>query len=278
MSPEDIRAPGSGGLAPTSVRALLQTDFWVGIEGGGPTGSTNDDARVLAERGAPEGTAVLASSQTAGRGRFRRSWRSPEGGVHLSAVLRPRTPDPGLSALPLAVGLGVALGLERLGATPRLKWPNDVLLDEGKVAGVLVESRIGDTDSDAVLGLGWVVVGVGVNVLRSSAPGDLPRAAFVADALPGVTLAAVAAAVLDGMAEAYGRYVSGGFAALRDDYRSRLETLGRDVEVADITGTLLARGTALDIDAQGRLLVQTPAGTVAVASGEVTLGEAGSRA
>ncbi len=110
--------------------------------------STNRRARELAAAGAPHGTLVTAGAQTAGRGRQGRTWEAPEGTALLCSLIV-RELDPLLS---LRAGLAVA---DVAGAAARVKWPNDVLLDGGKVAGVLVEGRPGD---------GWAVVGIGVNV------------------------------------------------------------------------------------------------------------------
>ena len=122
------------------------------------TTSTNDDAKALAERGAPMGDAVLARSQTRGRGRASRSFLSPEGGLYLSVVLRPRRPPDEWSLVPLMAGAVVARELRRDGFDARLKWPNDVLLGAEKVGGILVESRWGDSP--------FAVVGIGLNVDR----------------------------------------------------------------------------------------------------------------
>ncbi len=262
MSPEAAPEMDAGPLDPADVQALLASDFWVRIEGGGPTGSTNDDARALAAEGAPEGTVVLASEQRAGRGRFARVWDSPEGGVYFSVVVRPVKPSASAGALPLAIGLGVVLGLERLGVSPRLKWPNDVLVRGGKVAGVLVEARA----SGAGAGLPseqWAVAGVGLNLRRSAESGADAQGAiagFLADDLPGVTRAVVAAAALDGMAHAYLSFADGGFDRIRQDYERRSVTLGRDVVVTGANGEAIASGQAVGVDADGRLLVSTDDG------------------
>jgi BirA family biotin operon repressor/biotin-[acetyl-CoA-carboxylase] ligase len=118
--------------------------------------STNDEARALAVGGAPEGTAVLAKRQTAGRGRAGRSFLSPEGGLYLSVVLRPAAPLHHWTILALAAGAVVATDLRGRGLLAHLKWPNDILLDEAKVGGVLAESRMGPEP--------YVVVGVGLNL------------------------------------------------------------------------------------------------------------------
>jgi BirA family biotin operon repressor/biotin-[acetyl-CoA-carboxylase] ligase len=271
---------------PAEVGPLLRSEMWVRLEGGGSTGSTNDDARALAVAGAPEGTVVLASQQTGGRGRMGRGWRSPVGGVYLSAVLRPEGGPAQLGALPLAVGLGVALGLEALGARPALKWPNDVVVRDGegvgarsgpgvatgwrKLAGVLLESSVEGEN------VSWVVAGVGVNVRgaggvsREGADCGAP-AAYLDQIAAGAMLPEVAAAVLDGIAGAYARYISGGFETLREQYAGRDVLAGRDVVVRDRCGVPLVAGRCAGVDGSGRLIVRTSDGETAVASGEVTL-------
>jgi BirA family biotin operon repressor/biotin-[acetyl-CoA-carboxylase] ligase len=249
---------------PLEVRPLLREPFFARVEGGRVTGSTNDDARELAVAGAFEGTVVLAGEQRAGRGRLGRTWVSPAGGVYASVVLRPEVETPEAIVLPLVVGLGVARGLDAFGLHALLKWPNDVLVDDGrKVAGVLLE---GLSEGWRVA---WVVAGIGVNVRA------VPRAADAVglDDMVGceVPLADVAAAVLDGVAEAYERWKAGGFAPLREEYERRAWLAGRDVTVSDAAGRAVVQGSVQGIDAQGRLLVSGGSGVVPVAAGDVTL-------
>lgn len=249
---------------PLEVAPLLRVPFVARLEGGRVTGSTNDDARALALDGAPEGTAVLAARQTAGRGRLGREWSSPPGGVYASIVLRPKVETPEAIVLPLVVGLGVARGLDSLGARTLLKWPNDLLSEDGrKVAGVLLEGL-----SEGWL-ISWIIAGVGINVRGASGP----EGSVSVDELSGhtVPLARAAAAVLDGVAEAYRSWQTHGFAPLREEYESRSYLAGRPVRVSDAAGRVLAEGSACGIDAQGRLLVDTATGTVPIAAGDVTL-------
>ena len=129
------------------------------------TDSTNDRARKLAEDGAPSGTVVTASEQTAGRGRRGRVWTAPAGKALLySAILSPLELEHVL--LPLSVPVAVCEAIEAAGAGPtQIKWPNDVWLDQAKVAGVLIEARPPE----------WAVIGIGVNVAieREEFPADL---------------------------------------------------------------------------------------------------------
>jgi len=138
--------------------------------------STNRRARELAAAGAPHGTLVTAGVQTAGRGRQGRTWEAPAGSALLCSLIV-RELDPLLS---LRAGLAVA---DVAGAAARVKWPNDVLVDGGKVAGVLVEGRPGD---------GWAVVGIGVNVAAAPAGvGAVALARGDVEAVLGELLAAL---------------------------------------------------------------------------------------
>ena len=265
--------PGSGYMLratpplalPAEVAALTTEPVWVRFVGGEETGSTNDDCKRLAREGAPAGTVVVAARQGAGRGRLGRTWDSPAGGAYFSVLLRPEVAPAGVTALPLAIALGVARGLDTLGVRCGLKWPNDVLLAERKLAGVLLEMS---AESDR---LEWVVAGVGVNV---TVPDRVfPEAAYVAEELPGAGPAQVAAAVLDGIAQVYARFVTGGFATLVDEYARRSVLTGRTVSVSDVDGAVRARGRVVGVDGWGRLLVDDgdAAGPRAISSGDVTL-------
>jgi BirA family biotin operon repressor/biotin-[acetyl-CoA-carboxylase] ligase len=249
---------------PLEVRPLLRGSFITRLEGGGVTGSTNDDARDLAIAGAGEGTVVLAREQTQGRGRMGREWASPDGGIYASAVLRPEVELPEAVVLPLVVGLGVARALDCFAEPTLLKWPNDLLAPDGrKVAGVLLEGL------SEGWRIAWVVAGVGVNV-REAAPCE---GAISVEELAGrhVPLAEVAAAVLDGIGEAYSSWKSGGFASFREEYGTRAWLTGRSVTVSDATGKAIVAGVVRGIDDFGRLLLDGADGVVAVSSGEVTL-------
>ena len=130
-------------------------------------GSTLDRAHVLGADGAPAGTVVLAIEQTAGRGRDGRTWHSPPGGLWLALLLRPRGGATPLGIVSIRAGLVLADVVDELAGLPlaRLKWPNDVLVSDRKLAGVLCEGRWqGDT-------LQWLAVGLGVNVTN-----DIPAA------------------------------------------------------------------------------------------------------
>jgi BirA family biotin operon repressor/biotin-[acetyl-CoA-carboxylase] ligase len=212
------------------------------------TGSTNDRAKALATAGAPHGTLVTAGEQTAGRGRQGRSWSAPAGRALLaSLVLREFQP-----LLPLAAAVAVA---DVVGAGAALKWPNDVLLDGGKVAGILVELRPQE---------GWAVLGIGVNVAvrRDDFPADLRgRAATLG--LEPAAIEATLAALLDALGE---RLVQRP-AQLLAAFRERDALLGRPLSWAG------GEGVGAGVDDAGRLLVDVAGGEhVALDAGEVHLG------
>ncbi len=249
---------------PEEVRPLLISSRWSALTGGGATGSTNDDCKRLARAGAAVGTVVLAAAQSAGRGRMGRTWESPEGGVYLSALIRPTISPAEAPPLALAAALGVAAGLATLGVEAGVKWPNDVQDARGrKLAGVLLEIS---AEADA---LEWAVIGVGLNVLRPSDPP--PGAGYVSDSVSDVTRARVAAAVLDGLALALDRFDAGGFQVLRADFQSRAILTGRSVVVSDMHGSVRHEGVVQGVDTQGRLILETDTGEVTVSAGEVTL-------
>jgi BirA family biotin operon repressor/biotin-[acetyl-CoA-carboxylase] ligase len=202
-------------------------------------GSTNAKARELAAQGAPHGMVVTASEQTAGRGRQGRGWVTPAGSAIAASVIL-RAFD---ELLPLRAGLAVA---DLAGAQARVKWPNDVLLDGRKVAGILVEARAPD----------WAVVGIGVNVT-----GVPPEVADIATALERDDIDAALDELLRALEVRVAQPAAEVLAALRE----RDALLGRRVRWSD------GQGVGAGIDASGALLVETPGGTVALSAGEVHL-------
>jgi BirA family transcriptional regulator, biotin operon repressor / biotin---[acetyl-CoA-carboxylase] ligase len=211
------------------------------------TTSTNDRARALAQGGAPHGTLVTAAEQHAGRGRQGRTWSAPPGrALLLSLVLR----DPP-ALLPLAAGLAVA---EVAGPAAAVKWPNDVLLDGRKVAGILAEGRPDE---------GWAVLGIGVNVaLRVD---ELPPELHATAGTLGLGPADLEP-TLERLVVALERALALDTSALLEAYRARDALRGH--EVAWSGGS----GTAAGIDAAGRLLVELgDGGRTALSAGEVHL-------
>jgi BirA family transcriptional regulator, biotin operon repressor / biotin---[acetyl-CoA-carboxylase] ligase len=216
------------------------------------TDSTNDRARERAETGAPSGTIVTAAAQTAGRGRHGRVWTAPEGkALLLSAVLRPLGVEQAL--LPLAVPVAVCEAVESLAPVRcRIKWPNDIWIEERKAAGVLIEARPPE----------WAVIGIGVNVAIEAEefPVDLrwPATSIGHGAGVEATLAAVC--------ERLGAWTAASPAEAVAAFRERDALRGREV-VWDG-----ASGRAAGIADNGNLIVEREDGeAAALGSGEVSL-------
>ncbi|OUP09181.1 biotin--[acetyl-CoA-carboxylase] ligase [Collinsella sp. An2] len=135
--------------------AALEMDALGKIEVLDEVGSTNDELMARARAGAPHGAALRARSQVAGKGRRTHQWSSPTGGLYMSVLVVPEVPDRLLPGLPVACGIGVAHTLYHLGCkSVRLKWPNDIVVDEGKLGGILVEVSRSSGRTVAVCGLG----------------------------------------------------------------------------------------------------------------------------
>ena len=202
-------------------------------------GSTNAKARELAEQGAPHGTLVTASEQTAGRGRQGRSWLTPPGSAIAASVILRSFDD----LLPLRAGLAVA---DLAGDGAQVKWPNDVLLDGRKVAGILVEARAPE----------WAVVGIGVNV--TSVPAEV---ADIATSLGREDIEAALEELMAALDARLAQTAAEVVAALRE----RDALLGRRLRWDG------GEGEGAGIDSSGALLVDTASGTTALSSGEVHL-------
>jgi BirA family biotin operon repressor/biotin-[acetyl-CoA-carboxylase] ligase len=263
------------------------------------TGSTNADLLAQARSGAGEGLVLVAEAQTSGRGRMGRRWISPpRRSLTFSVLLRPAVPAGLLGWLPLLAGVAVASALQQTaGVDARLKWPNDVLVDGAKIAGILAER--------------WtnaVVIGTGINVLQHRGELPVPTATSLLVAQgagpAGAAGAAVArgagpvkawgagpagapgpgagadmrerllTAVLDVLARWYNAWLDqpqpgdADGCGLRAEYLRRSGTVGSAVTVM-LPGGQNLTGMAAGIDAAGRLEIRTPAGLVQVSAGDV---------
>lgn len=228
-------------------------------------GSTNDEAARLAEAGALPWTLVWARCQTAGRGRRGRRWLSPPGNLYASLVLRPVTSVGNAAQLGLLAALAIGDALAAL-LRPipdlRYKWPNDVLVEGCKVAGILLESAATGARS-----LDWVVVGVGINVASHPAGTRYPATSLAALAATPPSIESV----LEEFAAAFlsweTRWRCEGFAPVRRAWLDRAQGLGAMIEVRldreSVTGRFV------DLDGDGALLLETHAGRRRIAAGEV---------
>ena len=233
--------------------------------------STSSELMRRIAQGAPSGSVIVADQQTAGRGRRGRQWlSSPESSLTFSLLWRFNANAAQLSGLSLAVGVGLARALERLGARGvRLKWPNDVLLaraaDYAKLAGILIELSADRRGTQAVIGIG----------LNLAAPAeDLPQpAAGLADAGVSAERHVVLAAILGELAVALDAFAVDGFAGLKMAWQDYHAWQGQPVRVIEEGRELLA-GRCLGVDDSGALLVLTVAGVERVWAGDVSLRQA----
>lgn len=216
------------------------------------TDSTNLQAAGWARQGAAHGSLVVAGFQTAGRGRLDRRWLAPAGSSLLfSVILRPSWPVHRWGLLALAAGVATCRALEELAVPAAVKWPNDVLLDGRKVAGILAESA-----------QGVVILGVGVNVGQRSFPEEISATATSLELHTGRSFGR--ADLLAGIIRHLAPVVDGPPEAVVDAYRPWCRTLGRPVRVGLESGPV--EDVALDIDETGGLLL---AGGRVVGAGDV---------
>lgn len=217
----------------------------------------------------PDLTVVLAEQQTRGRGRRARSWQSPPAlGIQLSCLKRFDTGPAALSGLSLAVGVCTVRALESAGARGlRLKWPNDVMSGQGKLAGILIELG-GEAEGPTV-----ARVGMGVNVRLPGKPSAAPIPGAAALAAPGsappAERNALAAALIDSVRAGLRRFEAEGLAPFARDFE-RLDCL-RDRAVAIHAANGSREGTARGIDSRGALLVEIGGALTAVQGGEVSV-------
>jgi BirA family biotin operon repressor/biotin-[acetyl-CoA-carboxylase] ligase len=233
--------------------------------------STNDAARELARAGGEDGTLVWAREQTRGRGRLGRVWASPPGNLYCSLVLRPDCPLARASELAFVAALAVGGALGAL-MPPlcelRYKWPNDVLLNGRKAAGILLEAEAGAGGA-----LEFLILGVGVNV--ASSPAD---AAFPATSMREEGGGAVEAAdVLEHFARQFmawtDRWLDEGFAPVRAAWLKRAWRLGERLRVE--LGDGAAEGTFRGLSAEGMLELEQGGAVRRIAAGDVRAARAG---
>ena len=220
-------------------------------------GSTNDEAKRLANEGAPHGTLIIADEQTEGRGRAGRRWSTPAGSaVALSLVLRPESIDPAqIGELTVLGALATVEALAGLGVQAWIKWPNDVLISGGKAAGVLVES--GWVDDQLI----YTVMGIGINVhpdsLKNTAAFEFPAACIEAELGQPIDRKNVVVSVLRALDERYAQLGSG---SLMTAWEANLAYKGQIVMVQG--DQIKSTGKLVGITQQGQLRLQLFTGEV----------------
>jgi len=228
-------------------------------------GSTNDEAKRLARAGAEEGTLVQALEQTAGRGRRGRVWASPRGNLYASLILRPgysvgRAAQLGFVAA-LAVGEtldAISSGLEGLS----YKWPNDVLVDGCKIAGILLESELREGEIPE-----FVILGVGINLISSPRDTEFPATSLAEQGWQPVSPTDALEEFTRHFEPWERRWRGEGFPPVRAAWLARAMSLGQPIRVQLESATL--HGRFLDIDQQGALLLESAGELRRIAAGEI---------
>jgi BirA family transcriptional regulator, biotin operon repressor / biotin---[acetyl-CoA-carboxylase] ligase len=239
-------------------------------------GSTQERARALAHEGVPHGTIVVSRVQKGGRGRLRRRWGSPPGGLWMSLVLRPEIPTSLAPRITQTAAVGVAKALWAFGVEARIKWPNDLLVEGRKVCGILAESSSDNVPIAAkrVAGgesrsrLDFVVLGVGLNANLDPADLEVPdrEVATLRDEIGrDVDLLELLDALLSSLDAELERIQD--FASVLEDWRALNCTLGNMVQVQRFGEVL--EGKAADLTSEGALLLETTDGAIEVFEGEI---------
>ena len=222
------------------------------------TSSTQDVAKSLAEHGAPEGTIVIAEEMSAGRGRLGRKWHATSGGLWMTIVLRPNVPPVKMQLISLLAGVAVAKALANLyGLKPKLKWPNDVLINDRKVCGILAEASI---EADAI---NYILLGVGINV-NNEIPEDLKNVAISVKEALGKTVprALILRAFLVELDKLYAEFNRGNTRRIIEDWKKYASTIGKKVRA--IYRDRAIEGLAVDVKNDGSLVLKLEDGSIAV--------------
>jgi hypothetical protein len=254
-------------IVPEKIKAQVQTEFFgkqfIYLE---KIDSTNTYAKKIADSGAPEGTVVLAEEQRGGRGRLDRSFLSPFAqGLWFSLILRPSFSPMEVSKLTLMAAVAVTKALHRCGLTEcGIKWPNDILVHDKKVVGILTELHASAEK------INYVVMGIGINVslTKKMLPRELKRivTSFAMENVEALR-ADILKTVLEELEHYYISVSENGFAPIIEEWKVLSCMMNREVEVSAIDR--IFKGKAVGLDEDGNLLVETNKGTERVLAGDV---------
>ncbi len=242
----------------------ISTDFWKEIIFLDSTVSTNTLLKRLADNGQQNGTVMIAKEQTGGKGRLGRHWHSQLGGIWFSILLRPQLPMEELSLLTLAMAAGVQNGVsEYCGVNAQIKWPNDILINGKKVAGILTELK-GDMDR-----VDYVIVGIGINGSNDIVPELKDKGIAIKDIIEKINLNELLLNVLNNIQLYYQKLIIGEHEEILNINKKNSSVIGKEIELATIRGT--ERGIVVDIASEGTLVINQNGQIKKVVSGDVSL-------
>jgi len=231
--------------------------------------STNNQAKLAAQQDADEGTIIVSESQTSGRGRLARGWYSPaEKGIWFSVILRPHFLPQEAPKCTLMAAVAIAKAIETITELQvGIKWPNDILYNKQKLVGILTEMN---AEMDCI---NYIIIGMGVNVniQKDEFPVELQQIATSLAILKGEKISRVKLLneILFQIETLYNIAQTEGFVKILEEWKKYSVTLGKTVDVIGINDTFA--GVAMDIDADGALLVKTEAGLKRVLAGDVSI-------
>ncbi len=256
-------------LLPQEIQPLLKTKL-IGrnLVHFDLTPSSNEEAKKLAAQGAADGTVVVAEEQGAGKGRLARGWFSPrQKGIWFSLILRPVFLPQEAPKCTLLAAVAIVRAVRAIGVEAGIKWPNDVLYNGRKFVGILTEMNA------EMERIHYIVIGTGINV--NLEPSDFPpEVRDIATSLSmikgeKVSRAKLFASILTAMEDLYLNALENGFGEVFDEWRRYSVTLGQEVNVIGVNETFA--GTAVDIDEDGALLLDTADGRRRVLAGDVSI-------
>ena len=251
----------------TISKSLATTKFGHPLYYCNTTSSTNNDAKTHALNGDPEGTLIVANEQTAGRGRFDRRWFTPKGsGLAVSFILRSKLSNHQISQIPMLGGLATAYAIEQLcNISPKLKWPNDIWIEQKKIAGILVETSYTENLPE------WQILGVGINV--NSRPLKVTNPSYDVSCLADIIGHKVDRVnLLQQLVHNVGLlYSQLDQNSIREEWQNRMLWKNQYIEVID-SGHNPIEGIALGIESNGALIIQLSNGDqLKIYSGEIRL-------
>ena len=231
------------------------------------TGSTNDEAFKLGVAGAPEGTVVIADSQTKGRGRLQRSWHSPTGSnIYTTVILRPQMDPARAPQISILAGVAVAEVLERYCPDKiKLKWPNDVLLEGKKVCGILSQAKA------AVNKVDFIILGIGINVNINQFPQEISNIATSLAIETGreISRQELIIDLYENMTKWYKQLLQDGFGRIKEKWLSLSLMIGQTVKV--VFQEEVVSGKAIDLDEDGSLILLAEDREFKVSAGDATI-------